>query len=157
MKELQFYKIVTLGLLILNLSLIAFFFLNRPPRRLPPPKDGRIRADEALRLDRKQHDVFLQYANQHMQAMRGLDNQQRNLLRPYFEALTNQQDGNYTDSLLNQVLQIERDKIETTYDHFQSVRSILRPDQEPYYEDWVNSALKNILVENKKPLPPKEK
>lgn len=157
MKELQFYKIATVGLLLLNLSLIAFFFINRPPRQLPPPKEGRERANEALKLDRKQHEVFLQYANQHMQTMRSLDNQQRDLLRPYFTALTDQQENNYTDSLLNQVLQIERNKIETTYEHFQTVRSILRPDQEPYFEDWVNSALKNVLMENKGPLPPKEK
>ena len=92
-----------------------------------------------------------------MQTMRSLDNQQRDLLRPYFTALTDQQENNYTDSLLNQVLQIERNKIETTYEHFQTVRSILRPGQEPYFEDWVNSALKNVLMENKGPLPPKEK
>ena len=154
MKQLQFYKYTTWALLFLNISMILFFFLTRP-KPFPPRDGGKRRAIDMLKMDEQQHDIFLEYVNQHIQLMDGFDNQQRNLLKPYFNTLVDSTKNTDSDNLLGQALQMERKKIESTYQHLQDIKSILRPEQQAAFEAWINSALEVILLDKKKPLPPK--
>lgn len=154
MRQLQFYKFTTWGLLALNLFLITFFFLTKPDH--PPQRDARARAVDIMKLDRQQHEAFLEYARQHIQKMEGLEQQQRDLLQRYFHTLADSSQLRDTANLMTAVSQLERQKIESTYHHLQEVESLLRPEQRVGFEKFIDSALEIILLEKKNPLPPKE-
>lgn len=152
MKQLQFYKYATWILLFLNLSMIAFFFLTPPPSHRGA--EGRKGALDIMKLDEQQDELFLQLAQQHMQQMDDFDNQQRNLLKPYFNSLIDKSKTINSDVLLNQVQLLGRKKIESTYQHFQDVKSILRPDQHIDFEEFVEHTMEKILLEKKQKSPP---
>ena len=155
MRQLQFYKYTTWALLILNLSMIAFFFLTAPP----PPHSGETRRKKAvdiLSLDKQQNESFIMLARQHMRLMDDFSNQQRVLLTPYFNSLIDQSKIINSDSLLTQIQLLEQKKIESTYQHLKDVKSILRTEQHIYFEEFIEHALERILLEQKKnPLPSK--
>lgn len=165
MRQIQFYKYATWGLLLLNLVMVAFFLLNKP-KRLPPPRDGGRAAEitardgigktsDILKLEGQQQDVFSNYAEQHIRQMEGFDKQQRNLLKLYFNTLIDSTGNIDADSLLVQASQLELKKIETTYQHLQDIKSILKPDQQAYYEAFMGQILRILLSEqNNSPPPP---
>ncbi|GJM34180.1 MAG: hypothetical protein DHS20C18_31810 [Saprospiraceae bacterium] len=158
MNTLQLYKYTSWGLLLLNLSMIAFFFLTKPN---PPMRDGarnfRPRGIELLQLDKKQQTEFIGLAEQHNQQMRGLNDQQRNLLEPYFYSLIDSTKMTDRENILNEVQQLERQKIETTFHHFQEVKSILKNEQQADFELFMTNALKVLLLDSeRKPHPPKD-
>ena len=155
MKQLQFYKYATLVLLLLNISMIGFFLLTKPkgPHRNgfgPKP------TVEILKLDKQQHDAFLGHAKRHIEQMENYNILQKNQLKPYFNTLVDSTKNIDSNSHLQQVLQLERKKIESTYQHLQDVKSILRPEQQADFEPFVGSDLEIILLEKKNPLPSKE-
>lgn len=144
MKPLQLYKTATWILLLINLSMVAFFFLAPPP---PHQKgDARKKVHDMMKMDQQQNEAFLEFAQQHMQRMDDLNNQQRNLLRPYFRRLIDSTQNINSDTFFYQIQQLEREKIEATYQHFQEVKSILRPGQEASFGKFINFALDLILI-----------
>ena len=153
MKNLQFYRYAALALLLLNIGIIAFFIITMPR----PPHGGERpgfsdRAADVLKLDKQQHDTFLDLAKEHSELMRGFNDQQRDLLKPYFQTLAESSSKIDADSLLQRHQEIERKKIESTYKHFQDVKSILKDDQQESFGVFMESALRQILMEgNKKP------
>ena len=155
MKQLQFYKYATWGLLVLNLSMIAFFFLTRPEPPLPhSAKSFLPQAIEMLHLDEQQRAAFEQSARAHNQEMNSINEQQQELLLPYFQSLADSSKSIDTEKLVSQIQRLEGDKVESTYRHFQSVKSILRPEQQAFFEAFMNHALRIILLEQKNPPPP---
>ncbi|MEL6945432.1 MAG: hypothetical protein AAFO82_22495, partial [Bacteroidota bacterium] len=73
MEEQKFYKYTTIGLLILNLSVLAFFIFTNPPR--PEARDQRSprRAVDILQLDEQQKVAFHQLVRKHGKKMRDLN------------------------------------------------------------------------------------
>ncbi|MEM9833203.1 MAG: hypothetical protein AAF944_21395 [Bacteroidota bacterium] len=156
MNKLKFYQYATGGLLLLNLIVITFFLFTkpRPPHR---PEQVGQRAIDIMRLDDKQHELFLQSVDQHKQQMSRFNNQQRDLLRTYFSSLLDSTNIANSDSLIKQVQVLERKKIEATYQHFQDINSTLKPDQQAGFESFVNQSVQRILTGNKNnPPPPKD-
>lgn len=145
MKQLPFYKYATWGLLVLNLSMVAFFFLTASPAQ--GVETGGKKAVDILKLDQQQHESFLLLVRQHIQLMDDFSNQQRKLLQPYFNSLIDLNKTNDFDSLLNQVQLLERKKIESVYQHFQDVKSILKPTQQENFAAFIDHAVKRILIE----------
>jgi len=157
MEHSQPYKYSIWGLLLLNFSMVAFFFLSATP---PPPGAaiGGKKAVDVLKMDEQQDESFLQLARQHIQPMDDLSNQQQKLLQPYFNRLIDQNKAHDSDSLLNQVLLLERKKIESVYQHFRDVKSILRPNQLGNFAAFIDHVAERILMEqNNQPPPPLEK
>lgn len=153
MKLFQLYKYAAWGLLILNLSMIAFFFLTAPPR--PNDLKGKKGAVQMMQLDEQQEKSFSSLAHQHMQQMSEFNRQQRSLLQPYFNSIIDTKITIQSDSLLKQVQALEQKKIESTYLHFQEVKAILKPEQYPDFEKFVEQAIGRILLEQeKRPKPP---
>lgn len=156
MKNLRFYIYATWGLLILNLTMVAFFFLTAPPPSQGTHKRGE-KAVDILKLDKQQDESFILLATQHMQQMDDFNDEQRNLLKPYFNTLIDQSKSVDSDIILNQIQSLERKKIESTYQHFQEVKTILNPSQHLDYEYFIEHAIRKILIDQKKnPPPPKD-
>ena len=159
MKQLQFFKYATIGLLLLNIGIILFFFLTKPEPPGPMPgKPGNHAMDHRvvnlLNLNDDQAKVFRGLAKAHSQEMREINEAQRQALQPYFANVVHPDPEGETDAQLEDILQMERRKIEITYQHFEDVKAILEPSQLPHYDRFVNESLKMILGSGGKNPPP---
>ena len=76
--------------------------------------------------------------------MSELNEQQRNLLLPYFSGIIHKK-NNPSDSIINQVAHVEKLKIESTYTHLQEIESLLNQEQLPQYELFIEHAIGVIL------------
>jgi len=151
MKEVQFYKYAAGALLLLNLTILAFFLLNAPP---PPRQPGDkaqnflSRATEILQLDKEQRISFEQFAKKHKQQMDSLAREQNALLKPYFQSIVAPSEHTSSPAILDQVLLLEQEKISTTLHHFQDIKSMLNEDQQVDFEHFMNQALELILLKS---------
>ena len=147
MSQLKFYKYAAFGLLVLNVSMLAFFFLTRPgPGRGGPQKP----AIEHLGLDDAQHEEFLKFAHQHEDKMIIIEDQQKELLQAYFNTLVIASNTLDLPSTLERLTQLEKQKVELTYQHFSEIKAILKPNQIKDFESFMKHILKRLL-------PPKRK
>jgi len=154
MKTVQFYKYATFILLALNITLISFFFITKPKGNMGKPP---LRALETLGLDKAQHDLFLASAKRHSTEMEGINEAQKKLLMPYFNQLTNTKQTINSDSIFREVQQLERRKIEQTYQHFSEIKATLKDEQIDDFEGFMDRILQRILLTQKKsPPPPKD-
>lgn len=153
MDKLKFYRYAALGLLVLNLAILAFFFLYRPlfggPHQPPPPTHHELGFDEA------QQDAFSGLVETHRTMMQRINQEQKDLLAGYFSNLAR----NEPDSAAivpKHYTKLEEEKITGTYDHFLEVKALLRPDQQPNFPSFVDRSLKSILGQGGNP-PPRPK
>ncbi|AWV97878.1 hypothetical protein [Arcticibacterium luteifluviistationis] len=152
MKQQDFYKYSTIGLLILNLAMVAFFFLTKPKagQEHRPEQGNPI---EILKLNSEQHELFIKSAMQHKENMDKIGASQRALVSPFFNGLIDKP-TNSKDSLLQEIQELEKEKIELTYKHFEEIKAILKPEQLASFEPFMKTILKEILSPSKNPPPP---
>lgn len=157
MKQLQFYKYATFALLAINLSIIGFLFFTHG--RPPHPGEGEnlfMRAAEMMKLDPQQNEQFQEFAGAHAQKMRSINERQRDLLRPYFQSLIDPSLAIDSSAVLAEVQKLEAEKVEATYQHFAEVKAMLKPEQQPYFEEFMHQALRMILLEPNNAPPPRD-
>lgn len=153
MDKLKFYRYAATGLLVLNLAILAFFFLYRPMVGGP---HGQMRPTHLeLGFDETQEEAFHSLAQTHQAMMRRINRQQKDLLADYFNSL----DKNEADSAAlvpKDYTRLEEEKISGTYNHFLQVKALLRPEQQQKFPTFVDRTLKHILGQGKnKPPRPK--
>ncbi|MFT5336874.1 MAG: protein CpxP [Luteibaculaceae bacterium] len=156
MEKLKLYKFTTLSLLILNIGLIVFFFISKPNH--PPhmgPKDLKLGVVEALHLNNNQASQFKYFAEEHHTKMRVINGQQQELLWPYFKSISDTSIHFNEEEAFYQHRELEKEKIQVTRQHFEEVKSILKEDQLPYFNDFVNQFIENVLMKGKENHPPK--
>ena len=152
MKQLQFYKYATLGLLVLNLLMISFFIITRGGR--PMHHHSASRAIDLLKLNEQQHVQFLASAQKHEQAMNQINLAQSDLLKPYFSQLTTTTHNVASENTLDKIQVLEKRKIEATYQHFEEVKNILTEEQLPDFNIFMDNILRYLISPEKKSLPP---
>ncbi|MBQ4821887.1 hypothetical protein [Aquimarina sp. MMG016] len=134
---------------------LAFFLLTKPQlRHQPPPKNFRSEVIEMLRLNNQQASHFNELADEHKQKMEEINKRQARLLFPYFESLTNSVDSIGKDSILNKYQQLEMEKIEMTYQHFQDIEKSLNKEQLSDFKYFIKKATNKLLLSKKKHSPP---
>ena len=154
MSQVKFYKSATWALLFLNIAILSFFFLNFPPP--PHHSSNKFQSEviELLDLNSQQESVFLNFANDHHQKIKAIEEQQQKLLPPYFESLADSSKKIDEKSLLNEYKKLEEEKIKVTYLHFQDIRSILNENQAPSFKALIRQFVDRLLLNNKKNSPP---
>lgn len=153
MKQLQFFKLASLVLLLLNAGILLFFWLQRPPRA--PGMGGAIGSFETvaidlLQLDESQAADFQNLAIEHGTRIHAFNQEQNRNLQQYFSTVYRAGDLLLKDSLIMQVEQLEQQKVQFTYQHFEDVRALLRPEQLPQFEVFVTQAVGRLLRPEKK-------
>lgn len=157
MKELKFYKFATILLVVLNLCILAIVLLRNPSTHSKNnSRDFLKHAIRLLHLDEQQEEKFKHLSRQHHQQISRISEQQQDALTPYFQNLISKNDDEM-DSLIIEIENYEREKVEITYQHFQEVKALLKSDQYEYYEDFVQRAIKIIISTPIKKGPPKKK
>jgi len=146
MTKLKFYQFAAVGLLLLNLVMLGFFFL----RPAGPVGDPLKLAREALRLDTDQQERFTELAMAHSAEMRNINARQSAILAAHFGQLTDLSTSSPTP-LPAEHGELERRKVEITYAHFEEVRSLLRPEQESLFPGFVEDVLRRVLGNSSSP------
>ena len=144
MTKLKVYQLTALGLLLLNLVLLAF--IGFAPARAD---DAPRRAIDAIGLDAKQQEQFIAYAQAHQAQMREYNARQNDLLEAYFRQLTTAYAATPGPPPAA-VQDIERQKIVSAYQHFLEVKELLRPEQEENFPAFVDAVLGQILLEQQR-------
>lgn len=150
MKTSQFFKYTTIALLIMNFAILAFLFFRKPPPhlRMHPLRA----ANEILKLNEADYKIFENLAKAHHKEVVDINNQQKELLKPYFNHLLDSSNNNRED-LLNQIQQLERKKIEITYHHFETLKDRLKSIDDSDFKTFINRSLQSIFGDNKKNRP----
>lgn len=136
-------------MVLINLLLLGFvFFQNKP--QLGIPFHLRMAAKHEMNLDDKQLEKFVESAERHKKAIRDLNEQQQALLQQYYLPLLHDKKNVNSASLEKAINQIEKRKLEITYQHFEEVKTMLRPEQMAGYQHFIQNALGRILGHQKK-------
>ena len=150
MKKLQFYKYAAIGLLVLNLSMLALFFLTKPPHPHRKGKNSHTRPVEILQLNEQQRTAFSVSAKAHHQQMKTIGKQQQDFLRPYLYSILDDSKNIDLGTTLLQFQALERQKIEATYQHFEEIKLILTPEQQNNFEAFVQHVVEHILFKTQR-------
>jgi hypothetical protein len=157
MDQLKFYKYTIGGLLLLNIAMIAFFIFTKPKHEPRPPRESIDLQAELVRildLSSEQKNTFKSLADDHNLTIKSINEGQQRLLPSYFETLTMPSYQVNKDSLLTQYQQLERQKMEVTYQHFQDIKSLLSEKQLPQFKEFMRILTDRITGgENRNPPP----
>jgi Spy/CpxP family protein refolding chaperone len=150
-------KLLTISvvlLLLLNLGILGFLFFSpkpHPPQGPGPqgpgerPRPGQVIVDK-LQLDDNQLASFEKLKKEHRAKVNELDEQQEAAMKQYFQLL-----GKATvspaqrDSLEKILGTIEISRARLTYDHFNTIKGLCRPEQAEKFNDLVPDIVGVIL------------
>lgn len=154
MSKLKVYQIATAGLLLLNVILLAFIIFAPKPDGNGPP----LRVMDHFGFDTAQDEQFLALADAHKAQIKAANDQQAELLQQYFLQLTSDEATN-PGPLPPGIGTLEREKINSTYEHFLDIKKMLRPEQQAAFPSFVEAALDRILLKKseERPRRPKDK
>lgn len=139
MKRGNFYTIVIILLLLLNIGTLGYLWVNKPGRHHPPPPDSphSIIINE-LQLNKAQQKQFKVFRHRHR---RSTDSVQRLIKETQLSlfGLVKQDSMNLAkrDSLLGNIEQYESAKHLITIEHFHDIRSMLQPEQKELFNEFM--------------------
>jgi periplasmic protein CpxP/Spy len=140
-----------IALLVVLNGGILFFFLGKG--EAPRPSVEKIIV-ETLQFDEEQQRKLDELKLNHKRRLKNIDDSFDKSMETYFNLLQadtiNQTQKNSLDSMMAAA---EREKIRTTYDHFQDIRNICREDQREKFNAFLPQLVRFIM----RPNPPKGK
>lgn len=140
MEKVKLYKIIAISMITINILLIGIFFVTKPDH---PRGKGVIKhVKTQLDLDDVQFEKFQNLAKKHHQSIMEIQKNQSKVLEPYFNALVKE---NKNSKNLDYYLELERKKIENTYNHFSEIQKLLNDQQSLNFEDFMNKSMPRIL------------
>ncbi len=129
MEQTRFLKIAVAALLTLNVGLLAFLLLHRPPE---PPFQLMIRE---LQLDAAQQVAYKQLREAHHQQILAHQQQNEDLHRMFFEMLTaSNPDSARVQMLADSIATVKKEEEMITFQHFRAVRALCQPAQIPKFD-----------------------
>ena len=154
MKKETLLTTAVIALLLLNLGTLGFLFFRpgpHPPGAKRPPLDRRI--EKRLHLDAAQQQTFKQLKSAHQQQIQASDRAYRETMEQYFALLKNEMpDTAQQDSLLGVLSQIQGNRTTMTFQHFQDLKALCKPNQKEEFAAMLPELMEVIL-----PRPPKRK
>ncbi len=137
-------------LLVVMNGAVLFYFLTG--RQIPPPRHDK-RIIEALHFDDLQQQEFEKLKFGHRDQMNRLDDAFNGLLKDYFETLAS---GNTSmrDSLANELGKIEQQRVNITWDHFNDLKKLCKPEQAEDFNNFLPELIRFIVQRGPKNGPP---
>lgn len=137
-----------IGLLLLNLSTIGFLFFNNNERNQPKPKEIVI---EKLHFDKQQQEKYQEIIDENKFKINALDDGIRNLKNQLFLELKQEKiNTSKSDSLINQIANIQKEIEKLHFKHFQDIKSICNKEQLPSFNDLAED-LGKIFCNQRRP------
>jgi periplasmic protein CpxP/Spy len=137
MSKLRLLSFAVIALLAMNLALVGFLFLRKPP--LPPggrpsiAKEGpKNKIIEQLHFDAEQVIQYQKLIDEHKSSIKILRDDIRDTKSQLYKTLI-EEDGERNDSLIVKLGDLQK-KIETAhYNHFKEIKKLCKPDQLEYF------------------------
>lgn len=157
MSQLKFYKVSVIALMILNIMLIAFFFLTKP--KSGPPKhnnSGNFQQEviKTLNLNESQSKEFQRLADNHFKMMKSINEEKSTLLKPFFENLTKDSTASNKEELLTKIEKLEGRKINYTYKHFEDLKATLDENQNKAFGEILEKFIDKLIISKRNNHPP---
>ncbi len=158
MKQSTFFVIAAIILFILNGILIVL--VVQKPNLSPAHPEGsqadiRVNLSVQLNLTKEQSEEHSRLAQEHQQVVRSFSEQQKRLARDYFFTLRNENsDSSSSANLLDQISNLETQKVQATYKHLNDIKSLLNEEQLPLFDSALDDLLKIMLNDQRKSPPP---
>ena len=160
MENSKFLKGVIVILLFINISTLAFMWINKPPMQHqppPPPPNGRNDVFEflshKLEFDDQQRNEYEQLRNEHHNAVEAIKEKGRVTHDRFFDLLhVKYADSTLVAQLADSIASNQKQMELTTFYHFRKVRAICNPEQMRKFDGVINEALNMML-----PKPPPHK
>ena len=131
----KLYKIGFFGLLVINIGLVALFIFKPKPHMRQ--RGAREQISEKLAFSDEQEKQFGEMVKIHRQAIREIMEEERTLVRSYFEQLSITTGSEDKELLLRQIMKLKKDKIVLTYHHFEELKSICNEDQLAKFDEVI--------------------
>lgn len=135
MKQALLIKVVMGILLVLNVSLLAFIFTQQQAPR-GPRAEGRKGKEpvpellsRTLSLTPEQKESLKKLGRKHHEGLMDMDRDQGTTMLNYFSMKNKGVADEITEDLLNQILEIEKEKILYTHQHFEDIKSLCTEEQ----------------------------
>ncbi len=140
MSKTKLLTIAVIGLLVINIAVVGFLFLKKPPH----PRDGRPAGMEKgmakeqngpkniiiekLHFDKEQAAQYETLIEQHQAIIKSLNDSIKDAKNDLYSSLTNE---TFTgkDSLIAKLGLLQRQVELTHYDHFSAIKKLCKPDQ----------------------------
>lgn len=144
MKKNTLYIILIVVLLLLNVFQLSKFLFHPKPIK-HHEANFKDKAITLLELDKQQANTFFDFSKKHHKQINELQKKQKKLTSLYFEQAS--------DSILDLITNLDKEKIIVTQNHFEEIKSILTPNQYANFEKFKQQAIHVILNNQKKPKP----
>lgn len=136
MKKERLFGAAIVGLLLLNLATIGYVVFGKGR-----PRENRETwryVSTALELSPQQQGLYLQMRDEHRVAMKQFTEDYRTLLYRYLELLVSTTpDSARKATLETQMASVERQKLQVTFAHFESLKAICTPEQQRRFPEMV--------------------
>jgi hypothetical protein len=146
----KMYKIGFFILLIINIGLVVLFVLGPKP---PRPESGiKNEISREMGFTEEQKAAFEQMAMNHREAIRKLDQQERQLVGSFFNQLSQPQPNEPNEELLQEIMQLEKDKIMITYNHFEELKGLCSEEQRVRFDRVIQRILPALTNSSERPM-----
>ncbi|WP_421898012.1 hypothetical protein [Marinoscillum sp.] len=148
----KMYKTGFFILLVINIGLVVLFALGpRPPR----PESGiKNEISRELGFTAAQKAAFEQMALNHREAIHTLEKQEGELMGAFFNQLSQTEPNGVNEGLLQEIMQLEKDKIMVTYRHFEDLKGICNEEQLVRFERVIQRILPVLTNSSGRPARP---
>jgi periplasmic protein CpxP/Spy len=160
MSKIKLLTIAVIGLLIMNLGILAFLFFSRAAtpeghRLLPAPEEVKYIIIDRLHFDNDQVAQYEKLVQAHQRSVRELDRQIRMAKNNLYASLAEGAAAN-VDSLQNRLAEFQRQIEELHYNHFADIKKLCKPGQMKYFDDLTKDLAKFFAPGRKNPPPPRD-
>ena len=163
MSKIKLLSIAVVGLLVINLAMLVFMWLNKPGREQGAGPGGRHGGGhegpkrfiiEKLHFDEGQVKNYEALINVHRAALHTLEDDIRRTKTSFYETLA----GNATqyDSLQKRLGELQQQVEAAHYHHFAAIKTICRPEQMNDFNDMTKELARLFAPGKNLPPPPKD-
>lgn len=138
MNKVRLLTIISIGLFLLNVGLIAFYFLgdHRPPR-----KQNKEIVIEKLNFDDKQIAEYEKLIQWHRTSINECEKDLRDLKMKLYSTLNSDEEIN-NDMIYIAIAGLQDSIEHIHYKHFQDIRKLCRPEQKLLFKEFSNELLR---------------
>lgn len=131
MNKLKLLSVVAIGLLVVNLMLVAALLMRKPHPNPDGPKKLII---EKLHFDEQQIKAYDTMVEWHRAEIRKSDDQILKLKNALYSHLNEDIDQHTKDSLIAAIARVQTTVEQTHYKHFEDIKKLCKTDQQKDFE-----------------------
>ena len=158
MSKIKLLTISVIGLMIVNLGMVAFLLMQKHPFRpdgRPPMEQKGPKAIiiDRLHFDKEQTVQYEHLIEEHQTAIKSLNDSIKTVKNNLYQSLSNENDS-VKDSLITTLGLLHKQIELTHYEHFAAIKKLCKPDQLEYYNS-LTKELAQFFADKKTNNPPR--